>query len=283
METTTTTTPTDRKEIESMFADAALLFSTGHVQEASLRWHGVVSRLVPMVTADLVSGAAATTTTEAPSAARLRGEFWVHPHREAPSSSLSHLPSSRITCGDRTFALYASAIRYVAHPGFASSLDDDLVRAATSVFNLGLCHHLQALLRGGNREASNYAKALRAYGASLQILEGSGLCFWEDDGEEHQQQEQQQRGVGLLQLALANNIGHIHDQMHAHDGVLRQLEVLHRLLWWLDPRRRPEASNEEPSSSSSIEAAWSDLCAPFLLTAALYPDCLGACHPAPCA
>jgi hypothetical protein len=265
-----------------MCADATILFSTGHIQEASLRWHGVVSRLVPLVTADLAAGAAAE--AEPPSAGRLRGEFWVHRHREVPSSSLSHFSSSsssRITSGDRTFAAYASAIQYVAHPRLARSLDDDLALAATSVFNLGLCHHLQALLHGGDREASLHAKALRAYGASLRILEGSGLCLPEDE-EVHQAQhrQQQQRGVALLQLALANNMGHIHDQMHAHDGVLRQLEVLHGLLYSLDPRPCPDES--ESLSSSGIEA-WSDLYAPFLLTAALYPDRRGVCHPAPCA
>jgi hypothetical protein len=182
--------------------------------------------------------------------------------------------------------LYASAIRYVAHPRLAPGLDDDLVLAAAAVFNLGLCHHLQALLRGGNREASMHAKALRAYGASLRILEGSGLCVLEDgEGHHQQQQEQQQRGVGLLELALANNIGHVYDQTHSHDGVLRQLEVLHGLLGSLDPRRPAQASSAESESLSSLSwiEAWSDLYAPFLLTAALYPDCHGVCHPAPCA
>jgi hypothetical protein len=279
---------TDRKEIDSMCTDAAILFSTGHIQEASLRWHGVVSRLVPLVTADLANGAA---EAEAPSAVgRLRGEFWVHPHRELPSS-LSPLSSplsssSKMSSGDRTFAAYASAIRYVAHPRLARSLDDDLVLAATSVFNLGLCHHLQALLHGGDREASMCAKALRAYGASLRILEGAGLCLLEDgEGEQQHQPQEQQRGVALLELALANNIGHIYDQTHSHDGVLRQLEVLHGLLGSLDPRPGPcpcPAESESLSSSSWIEA-WSELYAPFLLTAALYPDSRGVCHPAPCA
>jgi hypothetical protein len=233
-----------RKEIDDMSAEASLLFLTGHIHEASLLWHGVVRRLLPLVTADLAEPGADDET-----APRLEGAFLVHP----PLEMASHAHASIITSGDKTFAVYASAIQYVANPSFERTLDDDLALAATAVFNLGLFHHLQALLHG-DRGARCYEKALRAYGAAQRILDESGLCSTREREEQHQR-----RGLLLLHLALANNIGHIHDQIHAHDDVRRQLEILHSLVASLDRATSPTLLEE------------TERFVPFLLTATMYP------------
>lgn len=272
-------TPTTRKEIESMRADAVILFSTGHIQEASRMWHGVVRRLLPLVMGALSEPGEAVEEAAVP-APRLNGEFWVHfpgDVTRSPSSS-----SSKIASGDRAFAVYASALEYVVNPRFDQTLYDDLALAATSVFNLGLCHHLQALLLpggGGTRDATkSYEKALRrAYGASQRVMDESGLGTFLEAA------SHQRHGLGLLQLALANNVGHIHDQMHSHDGVRQQLLTLHGLLLLSSPPLDRPLANAAPSPLSTSIEAWLDLYAPFLLTAALYPDCDKACQPAPCA
>ena len=215
-----------RKQIEDMCCEASLLFSTGHIQDASLKWHGVVRRLLPMVT----DGLEGPGGDEDPAPARLKGAFWVHP------LAWEHPSSTMITSGDRTFAVYASAIQYCvsSHPS-SVSMQDDLVLAATSVFNLGLCHHLQALLHGDQDAPKRYEKALRAYWASQRILEGSGLfcssCMMcRRPHYEAPEASREQQGLRLLQLALTNNIGHVYDQTHSHDDARRQLEILHSLV-----------------------------------------------------
>jgi hypothetical protein len=249
-----------RKEINDMSAKASLLFSTGHIHEASLMWHGVVRRLLPLVTADAAEPGADDDAT-APS---LAGAFWVHPPLEM--SSWAH--STMITSGDRTFAVYASAIQYVAHPSCEKrSGDDDLALAATAVFNLGLFHHLQALLHG-DRATRCYEKALRAYGAAQRILDESGLscrvCPSQPSTERDEQHQHQQRGLLLLHLALVNNVGHICDQIHSHDDVQRQLETLHSLVASLD--RATALSPAAPTLLGETETFL-----PFLLTATLRP------------
>jgi hypothetical protein len=243
-----------RKEIDIMSSKASLLFSTGHIHEASLLWHGVVRRLLPLVTADAADPGADDDAT-APS---LVGAFLVHPPLEM--SSRAH--ATMITSGDRSFAVYTSAIQYVAHPSCERSADDDLALAATAVFNLGLFHHLQALLHG-DRASRCYDKALRAYGASQQILDESGLscrgCPSQPSTERDEQQLQRQ-GLLLLHLALANNVGHICDQIHSHDDVQRQLETLHSLVASLD------RATAAPTLLGETETFL-----PFLLTATLRP------------
>lgn len=253
-----------RTEIDDMSAKAFVLFSTGHIQEASQMWHGVVRRLLPLVTSDLAEPGLGNSEAEC-----LTRTLVAHP----PWEMASPAHSSLITSEDRTFAVYASAVQYAAHPSVARTLDDDLALAATSVFNLGLFHHLQGLLGGGESDASrSYEKALRAYRASQQILEGSGLC---GSLEEADPQPPQHPGLILLQLALANNMGHLHDQMHSHDDARLQLGILRSLAASLD---RAMMTTPSPMAREETEEF-----VPFLLTAALYPDCRAVCRPAPAA
>lgn len=87
-----------------MSAKASLLFSTGHIHEASLVWHDVVRRLHLLVTFD--SAACCTMLiqedpachTAAPSC--FKGAFVVHPSLEIATSE------------DQTFVVCASAIEY---------------------------------------------------------------------------------------------------------------------------------------------------------------------------
>jgi hypothetical protein len=265
-----------REQVDGMCADACILFSTGRVHEAMLVWHGAVRTLLPLVTEEVEKveeeegewppsderGAPSEKAPASPEARRLRGALVAHP------------PLGVVASHDRTFALYGSALQYVVPPpttvpndGPRRTLEDDVAAAAAAVYNLGLCHHLHGLAVGGGGSERCHAKALRAYGASRRLLEGSGLCCGGSPSggaadEQHQQQQpppphHEGRAMLLLQLALANNAGHVHDQMHRHDDARQQLEDLHRLLASPPP---------QPPRMGEAEAL-----VPFLLTAALYP------------
>jgi hypothetical protein len=250
-------------------ADASALFSAWKIQEAASAWKLGLRRILPRVTAALDAADGVDATPDGP-VVRPRGMCTVHSLAEDSRSSSRW---TSVTSGDRTFAVYASAILYHVSsiPRSASAaasglLADDLARAATSLFNLGLCHHLQALLHG-NRATTCYDKALRAYDAAQRILEGAGLFDFLSApplAAPHEHQE-----LHLLIFALTNNVGHVMDQLHAHDAAHQQLVLLHLLAAAL--RRTSPASEAGPF-------------APFLLTAALHPRRNRGCpHPAPCA
>jgi hypothetical protein len=275
--------PEIREQICGMCADASVLFTTAHIPEAMLMWHDAVRRLLPLVTEDLEEapprpvGARGAASEEAPAQARLLGAFVAYPSIDATPH----------TSNDRTFSLYASAIQYLPPLNVATrTLEDDVALAAAAVYNLGLCHHFQALL-SGDRAARCYAKAVRAYDASQRLLEDSGLCFrqacWPprpaSPGERQevvsQQQRQQQQGLVLLQLALANNIGHVYDQIHSHDDARQQLEILHCLVAALDMAAT--------TTTMTVLLGEAERLGPFLLTAVLYPARNSICHHAPSA
>jgi hypothetical protein len=255
-------------------ADATAMFVAWKIQEAASAWKLALRRLLPRVTVALDAAGGVDAMPDESSAGpvvRFRGTCTVHALAENAQSSSRW---SSVTSGDRIFAVYASAIRYHASSPRSSSsaaasglLADDLATAATSLFNLGLCHHLQALLHG-DRATACYDKALRAYDAAQRILEGAGLFDFLSAPPTAAPQQYHQE-LHLLLFALANNVGHVMDQLHAHDAAHQQLVLLHLLAAAL--RRTSPASEAGPF-------------APFLLTAALHPrHKMGCPHPAPCA
>jgi hypothetical protein len=276
-------------------AAATELFSAGRIPEAAASWHGALRGLLERETAALDGAggqaaaaaaaafghAAATPETSAetdaaaPDLTRLRGAFTVHAlaHDEHPQLS-------NLTSHDRTFALYASAIQYhpSPHPADEEQLEDDIALAAASAFNVGLCHHLQALVRG-DRATACLAKALRAYEVSQRILEDAGFvgCLISSTHPFSAAPTQQLRALTLLLLAATNNVGHVFDHLHAHEAARQQLGVLHTLVALLG---RDSAATEVAELASGGGPF-----APFWLTTALHPrpgD--AACpHHAPCA
>jgi tetratricopeptide (TPR) repeat protein len=252
-------------------ADATAMFAAWKIQEAASAWKLALRRLLPRVTAALDAAGDVVDAPESGPVVRFRGTCTVHPLTE---DSYASSDWSSVTSGDRTFAVYASAIEYHASiprssaTAAAGLLADDLAMAATSLFNLGLCHHLQALLRG-DRATACYDKALKAYDAAQRILEGAGLfdglsaAPWAAPQQHHHE-------LHLLMFALTNNVGHVLDQLHAHDAAHQQLVLLHVLA----------ASLRRTSTNASEAGPF----APFLLTAALHPPHHRGCpHPAPCA
>jgi hypothetical protein len=251
-------------------ADAAALFSTARIQEAAAAWHLLLRRLLPRVTDALDAALDAAPTPDAPASvavARLKGTLSVHPLSED-----SHWPS--LTSGDRTFTVYASAIQYLPSPrSEGSGPEDDIAIAATSVYNLGLCHHLQALMHG-DRATSCFEKALRAYDAAQRMLEAAGFLEFLSSPPSTAVAPQH-RSMELLLFAITNNVGHVFDQLHAHDVARRQLEFLHLLVASLG---RSTAVPEADLASGTGPFA------PFLLTTALHPCRRGVGpHHAPCA
>lgn len=221
-----------------------------------MSWHDIVRRLFAVVTSDWAIASGAAAVADATSVPRLQGTFSVHPLR------VESMHPDILVAGDRIFTVYMSAIQYTPSLSFASPYEDLGLAAATSVFNLGLCHHLQAILNE-SRASSRYAKALRAYRAAQHILEGTGLVPLPSGGGAGADE-----GLMLLQMALANNVGHIYDQLHVHDGVARQLGLLHTLVGELYDRQGQGPMEEF---------------VPFLQTTAMRPLRRDIFLPAPCA
>lgn len=250
-------------------ADAAALFSASRLGEAVTAWRRALRHLLPRVTSgpaalDDPDGATPEASAHVPSA-RLRGELTVHPLSVDATSS--HLAS-----GDRTFAAYACAFQYHPSPRFAADLEDDIATAATSVFNLGVCHHLQALLHG-DMATTCYEKALKAYDASQKILEAAGFLDGTSSSQPYAAPRHQ--ALELLLLAVTNNVGHILDQLHAHDASHQQLELLHL---------RVASLSRATLVAEAADGLGAGPFAPFLLTTALHPCHNKACpHHAPCA
>jgi hypothetical protein len=254
--------PAARSELVSMCADATALFSSSMLQEAAASWRGILRQLLPQVTLALASSdadALAADATSGPSPMiYLRGTFTAHPLSDSASCSSRLLPS--VTSGDRTFTVYASAIQY--HPNTrgvpaAAGLEDDIAIAVTSLFNMGLCHHLQAILYG-DRATACYEKALKAYDSAQRILEAAGQlgCLWSACASPHHHH------MRLLLIALTNNVGHVFDQLHADNVAHQQLELLHFMVASLG---RAMTAVELASDAGPF--------APFVLTTALHP-----CH-----
>jgi hypothetical protein len=256
-----------RPELVCMCADAAALFSSSLIQEAAASWRGILRQLLPQVTLTLASadGDAFEYATPGQSLMiHLQGAFTAHPLSDSAYYSL--LPT--LTSGDRTFTVYASAIQYHPDPGVvAAGLEDDIAIAATSLFNMGLCHHLQAILHE-DRATAFYEKALRAYDSSQRILEAAGLlgCLWSECT------SPQHEHTRLLLFALTNNVGHVFDQLHANDVARQQLELLRFMVASLG---RAMTAAEIASEAGPF--------APFVLTTALHPCHRTICPHAPCA
>ena len=104
------------------------------------------------------------------------------------------------------------------------TLKEVRLAAAATVYNIALSHHLLGLQDANNRKDSdNFLKAYQAAGSLLSSAMDDVIL--EDND------------VKLLALAIANNEGHIHEQVFASDkamSCLRQVQSIVRFTVWSD-------------------------------------------------
>ena len=151
---------------------------------------------------------------------------------------------------ERIFCVFCSSFKVCLEESAFRVTDSDLrVLAASAVYNIGLCFHLQSLVGAANRSSlvDHALKAYRAAGMLLRPLPLSrGLAVPGPD-------------ALLLAMGITNNQGHLLEQRFDDARVLQCLRELHVL---------------------AAHTAWTEASAPLHGTVVLFPstDSGGSIH-----
>src|SRR3569832_2015890 len=166
----------------AMNDQAAHLFGTGLFLEAAKVWSRVLREILPYIQGPSDEVIETSTAHEM--------MICVHPL----------VPYAEVVLEERIFSIFDCALVYsqteTGHSVY--SLDDYRRFAASTVYNIGLSHHLQGL-RGATSQ-QDLAKAQKAYKAAAELFSASAsatdITLWTEEER-------------LLALAIANNEGHI--------------------------------------------------------------------------
>lgn len=209
-------------------------FSNGKFADASAAWSAVLQNLLPYVL---------------PSKSDLQ-DFDMEIESPFPVESAAFLVPTRSSTDhtdERIFSIFAQALVYT-HFQLSSNLrvrtlEDYRRVAASTVYNIALSYHLQALQEGTGRYPLE--SALRAYKAARDLLSSiyADASASADD-------------VKLLALAIANNEGHIRERLFEMVEVQHCLQHLHTI---------------------AEQTPWSESTTHFHETAVLFPT-LGSVH-----
>lgn len=119
---------------------------------------------------------------------------------------------------DRVFSIYSQGFLFAQDllPG-QLTVEGFRRLAASTVFNVALAHHLAGLQLASSQQS--FQQALLAYKAAEELLSTitNDLDSWTED-------------TKVLALAIANNMGHIYEQLHEYKGANDCLQRLHNIL-----------------------------------------------------
>jgi len=121
----------------------------------------------------------------------------------------------------------------VLHPQAQHEQGSKIPQAAVLLYNVGLCHQAQALQLSTTGSRANFLhKALHFYTLAAKLL-STLQDEQEEDAMQEDDEDLEEDTLGLLRLALMNNLASVHAYFMDVDQTMKCLEHLHEELDYL--------------------------------------------------